>query len=249
MDGRTGQVVNHPAVPEGKQLEVPAPGSPDLRLVAAPVLSSARKSLILWGGQILPRPLKIPGSKSIALLHIFAGQEGVSGHMSQELLPTQGGRQPSLSPPQAPASDPRGCCRNFPPGGGGWFPGRKGRWEPCQEGDHCVGACPLMSGRGAQMESVCPKIIAHVGGCLLSAQFSSLETGRPSPGCPRERRGAASCPGVAFQVRQEGPSSPPLGNDSTLKGYKHRQLHHLSGLTGLDRYQRCAEEEAGQEVK
>lgn len=39
----------------------------------------------------------------------------------------------------------------------------------------------LTSGRGAQMESVCPKIIAHIGGCLLSAQFSSLETGLPTP--------------------------------------------------------------------
>lgn len=52
----------------------------------------------------------------------------------------------------------------------------------------------LTSGRGAQMESVCPKIIAHVGGCLLSAQFSSLETGRPTPRLPsgKERSGILS---------------------------------------------------------
>lgn len=59
-----GHAVSHPAAPKGKQLDVPAPGSLHLRLVAAPSLSRARKGLILWGGQILARPLKIPWSDS-----------------------------------------------------------------------------------------------------------------------------------------------------------------------------------------
>lgn len=75
-----------------------------------------------------------------------------------------------------------------------------------------LGPARLTSGRGAQMESVCPKIIAHIGGCLLSAQFWVLETGLPTPwAAPGERRGAASCPGVAFQVRREGPLQPTAG--------------------------------------
>lgn len=50
----------------------------------------------------------------------------------------------------------------------------------------------LTSGCGVQMESVCPKIITNIGECLLSAQFSSLETGPThSLGCPQERGGAS----------------------------------------------------------
>lgn len=84
----------------------------------------------------------------------------------------------------------------------------------------------LTSGRGVQMESVCPKIIANISDCLLSAQFSSLETGSAhSLAALRKGEEPASCPGATFQVRPGGAvPSPSLGNNSTLKGYKQSAL-------------------------
>lgn len=108
----------------------------------------------------------------------------------------------------------------------------------------------LTSGRGAQMESVCPKIIARIGGCLLSAQFSPLETGLPSRGClPSGKARSSILSRVTFQVGLEGPFQPTAGNDSTLKGYKHSQRSHLSPACWAGWLSAPAEEEAGQEVR
>lgn len=110
-----------------------------------------------------------------------------------------------------------------------------------------LGPARLTSGRGAQMESVCPKIIAHIGGCLLSAQFWALETGLPTPwAAPGKGEERHPVQEWLFRLDGRAPCSPPLGNDSTLKGINTGAGPYL-GLTGLDRYQQCAEEEAGQE--
>lgn len=119
----------------------------------------------------------------------------------------------------------------------------------------------LTSGHCVQMESVSitaiirPKIITYIRDCLLSAQFSSLETGPTHPlGCPQERTGASilSRSDISGLTRRGPPVYPWViialenGINTAINTAGFTVYFRLPGPGG---YHHSAEEETGQEVK
>lgn len=147
---------------------------------------------------------------------------GGPGDVSQELSSSKRGHQPSLSPCQVTASDLRGLLQGFSSGWGvsgqlSWREGAGG--SEAQEGSYsrCVQACPAAI-RAWRANGIRfhrhhrPKIITNISECLLSAQFSSLETGPTHPlGSLQERTGASilSRSDISGQTRRGPPQAHP----------------------------------------
>ena len=202
--------VNNPAAPEGKSTGSHSSSVPEtsgLPLLLCRTVQGT-VSFLLWGH---------PRLSQNSLQRAYLWSLGVQKTQPRNWFPAHGGCQPSCSPPQVIASDPRDQPQEF--SSGGWvgcewtaFQAESGGWEWGPGGRPLLPCRSVRPADGGAWhpDGIISEIITNISECLLSAQFSSLETGPTHPWAAlRKGLEPASCPGVTFQVRPGGALPKP----------------------------------------